>query len=97
MHLRVRVSFSGLGQREQGQSEELMGQETGEETGEETGVKIQGKFGDELIGERPAGSETPPATTHRARWTRLHFSRLDFLLVLLKFSLDAPQGAICNF
>ena len=93
MYLRVRVSFSGLGQREQGQRDELIGQETGEEKEEE----IQEKFREELMRDGPAGSETPPATTHRARWTRFLFAPLDFLFELLKVSLGAAQGAICKF
>ena len=67
-----------------------MGQETGEEKAEE----IQEKFGEELMRNGPAGSEKPPATTHRARWTRLLFALLEFLLELLESLLGPAQAVI---
>jgi hypothetical protein len=83
----ARLSFSGHGQRD-----DLMGHETGEKTGEE----IQEKIGEEPMREGPAGSETPPATTYRARWTHRVFVLLESLVELQKFMLGVGQDAISN-
>lgn len=81
----IRLSFSGPAQREHLR---------GHETGERAGKGIREKSGEELTREAPAGSETPPATTHRARWTRLLFALLEFLLELLESLLGPAQDVI---